>query len=33
MKAAGAGYVARQAHVLTERGRALAELAGRGNAG
>jgi hypothetical protein len=32
MKAAGAEYVARQADVLMERGRALAELAGRGNA-
>ncbi|MBK5151245.1 hypothetical protein PQR37_33825 [Paraburkholderia nemoris] len=32
MKAAGADYVARQADVLMERGRALAELAGGSNA-
>ncbi|SOE73422.1 hypothetical protein SAMN05446635_4871 [Burkholderia sp. OK233] len=32
MKAAGAGYVARQADVLMERGRALTELAGGSNA-
>ncbi|CAE6730767.1 hypothetical protein [Paraburkholderia haematera] len=32
MKAAGAEYVARQADVLMERGRALAELAGSGRA-
>ncbi|WP_328807170.1 hypothetical protein [Paraburkholderia elongata] len=32
MKAAGVEYVARQADVLMERGRALAELAGRGHA-
>ncbi|MFL9886958.1 hypothetical protein PQR68_00320 [Paraburkholderia agricolaris] len=32
MKAAGVEYVARQADVLMERGRALAELAGHGNA-